>query len=81
MSSDGTLLVASNLYDGFDVYDLERRQWLRTCTIVIRDNVPLPALITHNEEELILGSPLGKVRICDPLLATEKFILDHGGKR
>ncbi|RPD67247.1 hypothetical protein L227DRAFT_605647 [Lentinus tigrinus ALCF2SS1-6] len=77
VSSDGNVIVVSNLYDGFDMYDVRSRGWLKTLTIPISENVPLPVLITHDLEELFLGSPSGHVRVYDFASVEEELILEH----
>ncbi|RPD57156.1 hypothetical protein L227DRAFT_468725, partial [Lentinus tigrinus ALCF2SS1-6] len=80
VSSDGKVIVASNLYDGFDMYDIASRGWFKTLVTPITQNVPLPVLITHDLEELFAGSPSGHVRVYDFASGEEELILDHHGQ-
>ncbi|OJT11239.1 hypothetical protein TRAPUB_12239 [Trametes pubescens] len=75
----GTLLAASNLYDGVDVYDITQRVHLRTCRTSLKDNLPLPVVLTHDDSEIVVGSASGDVRVFDPSTSQEAQALDNNG--
>ncbi|RXW14338.1 hypothetical protein EST38_g11513 [Candolleomyces aberdarensis] len=69
VDSKETLMVCSNLYDGFDVYNIKERQHVRSIRQEIPRalNVALPALFVHNESDfdlvILLGLANGQVTI------------------
>ncbi|KAJ8454224.1 hypothetical protein ONZ51_g13155 [Trametes cubensis] len=76
---DSRLLVLSNLYDGFDVYDIESKQYVRTYSVRNHDNLPLPVVATADSLEVVAGTSSGDVCIFDinDVQATQH--LDHDG--
>ncbi|KAI0643949.1 WD40-repeat-containing domain protein [Trametes meyenii] len=75
------LLAVSNLYDGFDVYDVtaDFQKHLRTFAVPLSINLPLPVLLTSDESEMVVGSSSGKVHVFDPTTGRELQLLDHAG--
>ena len=63
MSSDGEILVASNLYDGFDCYTVKTQSLAHTFRTRIAQNIPLPVQFIHDDKALIFGSSCGDVTI------------------
>ncbi|KAJ2926235.1 hypothetical protein H1R20_g10858, partial [Candolleomyces eurysporus] len=76
----GTLIVCSNLFDGFDLYDIETRSYICTLpqTSPEHINVPLPVLFVHDNQEILIGSAHGKVQI-RPIAENggDTCVLDH----
>ncbi|KAI9063129.1 hypothetical protein FKP32DRAFT_1572484, partial [Trametes sanguinea] len=79
-ASGSKLLAVSNLYDGFDIYDVTTQLHVRTCSIPLTVNLPLPVLISSDESELITGSASGEVRTHDPVTGSVLQLLDHRGE-
>ncbi|KAF6743747.1 WD40-repeat-containing domain protein [Ephemerocybe angulata] len=71
------LLACSNLRDGFDLYDLQAKAYVRTYTAVIQDNIALPAVFMNGGTAIALGTSKGTVRIVNTLTGEEVDILDH----
>ncbi|KAJ2911831.1 hypothetical protein MD484_g8583, partial [Candolleomyces efflorescens] len=69
VDSGEALMICSNLYDGFDLYNIQERSYVRTIRREIprSRNVMLPALfVCHNSDldsALLLGSASGQVQI------------------
>ena len=69
VDSGEALMICSNLYDGFDLYNIQDRSYIRTIRREIPRslNVMLPALfVCHNSDldsALLLGSANGQVQI------------------
>nr|VWO94136.1 Heterotrimeric G-protein beta subunit [Ganoderma boninense] len=80
ISADGTLLIVSNLYDGFDLYRLKDKVLLKTYTTQITENVPLPVIIMQNalDVDVLTGSSCGEIRIHHITSAAEDMhVLPH----
>ncbi|EIW59181.1 uncharacterized protein TRAVEDRAFT_122172, partial [Trametes versicolor FP-101664 SS1] len=78
--ASGQRLVVSNLYDGFDLYDIATREHVRTLKTALAVNVPLPVILTSHDSEIIAGSSSGEVRVFDPSSGEELQVLDHDGE-
>ncbi|KAJ3521679.1 hypothetical protein NMY22_g12214 [Coprinellus aureogranulatus] len=79
----GKLLACSNLYDGFDLYDIssrKARRWLRTIhqEAAVNENVILPVEFVHEDSSLLLGSSCGTVVLCSVGIPPRITELDHG---
>ncbi|KAH7904585.1 WD40-repeat-containing domain protein [Hygrophoropsis aurantiaca] len=57
-------IVVSNLYNGFDQYDIQDGSWMRTYSTPITENIILPVIFADQGHTIILGSPCGFVMIC-----------------
>ncbi|KAI9059819.1 hypothetical protein FKP32DRAFT_1579130, partial [Trametes sanguinea] len=73
-------LAVSNLYDGFDLYDIETGAHVHTYTTALPVNVPLPVVVTSDGSELITGSAYGKVEVFNPASHERLQRLDHNGQ-
>ncbi|KAH6902218.1 WD40-repeat-containing domain protein [Coprinopsis sp. MPI-PUGE-AT-0042] len=72
-------IVCSNLYDGFDFYDLEAEARTRTLHARLIDNVCLPVAFIHNGRDVLLGTSTGTVRIINAQCFKEYVPLAHNG--
>lgn len=61
----GGKLVASNLYDGFDIYCTKKRTLLQTISVYSVENVPLPVTLVYGNRAILIGSSHGAVKILD----------------
>ncbi|KAG2003768.1 hypothetical protein CC2G_004346 [Coprinopsis cinerea AmutBmut pab1-1] len=81
VDSEDRYLIASNLYDGFDVYDISRSdlQYLYTITTPIESsrNVPLPLCLIHRQQHIVLGATKGDVYIASLDSGEVLETLDH----
>ncbi|KAF5335840.1 hypothetical protein D9611_009734 [Ephemerocybe angulata] len=77
----GQTMVCSNLYDGFDIYDIGTCKHLRTIHEYVDsdNNVPLPVLFIHNDAHVLCGTANGRVTVAatreDDSLA--QFMINH----
>lgn len=83
IDAEGKYIVCSNLHNGFDLYDLRRRSFVRSIPqrlIGLQYNVPLPALFVGTESDvMLLGSACGEVLLASPALVPgQPLVLDHG---
>ncbi|RDB26681.1 Vegetative incompatibility protein HET-E-1 [Hypsizygus marmoreus] len=66
ISSDEKRLVVSNLLDGFDIYDLQSRKFVRTIGDCLLENVAIPVAFLGKDCDYVLaGSSNGAVKILD----------------
>ncbi|KAI0822493.1 hypothetical protein BC628DRAFT_1327261 [Trametes gibbosa] len=79
-ASSENMLAVSNLYDGFDIYNLSTQSHVRTFQVTLSVNLPLPVLLASDGSECVFGSSSGEVRIVDPTSAQELQILNHDGE-
>ncbi|TEB22632.1 hypothetical protein FA13DRAFT_1641027, partial [Coprinellus micaceus] len=72
-------LVCSNLYDGFDLYDLVSRQYIRTITTGSgQTNVAVMSCFAEQGGNIVLGSSVGRVKIVSAHDDGDFEVLDHG---
>ncbi|RXW23247.1 hypothetical protein EST38_g2589 [Candolleomyces aberdarensis] len=65
IDSQARALLCSNAFDGFDLYDLNTKEYTRTFRQQSPEsaNVALPALFIHDDRHVLLGSATGPVTI------------------
>lgn len=73
------LLVLSNLFDGFDLYNIESKKHVKTYPIRNDVNLPLPVVVAADALEVITGSSSGDVHIIDIQDVQETQHLGHDG--
>lgn len=79
MTPDEKYIAISNLYDGFDLYRLGDRTWVRAFPVDTRLNVPLPVLVVEEGARLFTGTSCGEVSLFDLHDDREREKLDHDG--
>jgi hypothetical protein len=72
-------LLVSNLFDGFDAYNLEDRQLFRSYRSNLTDNVPLPCHVIDNGTSVLLGSSVGLATIVNVTTVAHVQDLHHDG--
>ncbi|KAI9062657.1 WD40 repeat-like protein [Trametes sanguinea] len=78
LSTGGKAVVFCNLLDGFDIYEVATGQLMRRFPIDIVENIPLPVLFIHEDDEGILcGSDHGEVIIFDVKSGRQFQVLQH----
>ena len=79
LTPDERFITLSNLYDGFDLYNLRDRAWVRTFRVDTQLNVPLPALVVEDGRRLFTGTSCGQVILFDLHTGVETEQLSHDG--
>ena len=79
MAPDENFIAISNLYDGFDLYSMSDREWMRVFRVDTRLNVPLPVLFIEGGAKLFTGSSCGQVTLFDIHTAEVVQKLNHDG--
>ena len=79
-SEKQNIIVASNLYDGFDCYSTTTRSLVHTFRTRITQNVPLPVQFIHGGSALLFGSACGDVSIWDEVSHNWEDSLRHAGE-
>ncbi|KAI0759946.1 hypothetical protein BC629DRAFT_1295105 [Irpex lacteus] len=79
-SADRNVIVASNLYNGFDCYSTITRSLVHTFRTRITHNVPLPIEFIHDSAALLFGSSCGDVTLWE--LESHNWVdsLRHAGQ-
>ncbi|KAF5324007.1 hypothetical protein D9611_008263 [Ephemerocybe angulata] len=80
VDSTGRFIVCSNLFDGFDIYDLDKRRYKRTVQNKYDKDQKfvLPALFINNDSDILAGSTNGKVMVVSVINDSMVSRLDHG---
>ncbi|KAF6745575.1 hypothetical protein DFP72DRAFT_1077353 [Ephemerocybe angulata] len=73
-------MVCSNAYDGFDLYDLHTKKFLKTLKQSAPEgaNVSVPALFVHQDRHVLLGSAGGPISIVAMSNGQRVATLSHG---
>lgn len=83
-SDEKNSLVFCNLYDGFTIYTLSPYVFdIEVIPTENRNNLPLPVQFIHGDNDVLLGSPVGEVRIVSlsqSHSSSTNLCLPHGGK-
>ncbi|KAF6755599.1 hypothetical protein DFP72DRAFT_811258, partial [Ephemerocybe angulata] len=80
VDSANRFIVCSNLFDGFDIYDLKYRKYKRTIQNKYDkdQNAVLPVLFVNNDSDILTGSTKGKVMVASVTDDSKVTRLDHG---
>jgi hypothetical protein len=81
ISLDGRIIVASNLYDGFDCYDIKTQTWVHTFHTRITHNVPIPVEFIQDDSALLFGSSCGDVAVWELKSRNWLASLRHSGEQ
>ncbi|KAG1854914.1 hypothetical protein F4604DRAFT_1591054, partial [Suillus subluteus] len=77
--ADGRNVVVSNLFDGFDRYDIGNGRHLANLPTPIIHNLPLPSLFIEGGQSILCGSSCGYVLIYSGNMNSVLQVLRHGG--
>ncbi|KAF5313343.1 hypothetical protein D9611_008600 [Ephemerocybe angulata] len=82
VDSANRFIVCSNLFDGFDIYDLKYRKYKRTIQNKYDkdQNAVLPVLFVNNDSDILTGSTKGKVMVASVTDDSKVTRLDHGAE-
>ncbi|KAG1905090.1 WD40-repeat-containing domain protein [Suillus fuscotomentosus] len=80
-SANGRNVVVSNLFDGFDCYDINNGRHLANLPTPIIHNVPLPSLFIEGSQSILCGSSCGYVLIYSGNMNSVLQVLRHDGMR
>lgn len=69
----------SNLFDGFDCYDIDSGRYLTNLPTPIIQNVPLPSVFIEGDQSILCGSSCGYVLIYSGDMKSVIQVLRHGG--
>ncbi|KAJ2921676.1 hypothetical protein H1R20_g15419, partial [Candolleomyces eurysporus] len=79
LDSQMRFIVCSNLYNGFNVYSIRKKAYHRTFIHETSEenNVILPILFIHDDDDVLLGSAFGQVTVRS-IWGDGSTTLDHG---
>ncbi|KAI0055012.1 WD40 repeat-like protein [Artomyces pyxidatus] len=80
LSPDKRSLAISNLYSGFDVYNVEKSVPFLTLQHVMGQSVATPVLFVHNGRAILGGNALGQVNLWDSTTGRHLHLLSHISK-
>jgi hypothetical protein len=72
-------VVVSNLFDGFDCYDIDSGEHLTNLPTPIIQNVPLPSVFIEDDQSILCGSSCGYALIYSGDMKSVIQVLRHGG--
>src|ERR1700709_767492 len=80
-SADGRTAVLSNLFDGFDCYNINDGGHLANLPPPIIHNVPLPSLFIEGDQSILCGSSCGYVLLYSGNMKSILQVLRHAGTK